>query len=83
MPRSPTLQTRPWELAQRMLQNGAALRPLALVPLGLGMAIYHWAAGLGWAVSFIVIAGAMLAPAIHHVLHRFRVETKDDRGSRP
>jgi hypothetical protein len=92
-----------------MLQHGAALLPLVLVSLGLGMAIYHWAAGLGWAdaflnaamllggmgpvdrldtalgkwlaglyalfagIVFLVIAGAMLAPVVHHVLHRFRI----------
>ena len=36
----------PWELTRRMLRHGAALLPLALLSLGLGMAIYHWAAGL-------------------------------------
>jgi hypothetical protein len=115
MPRRPTLKPHPWELSQRMLQHGAALLPLAFASLGLGMAIYHWAAGLSWADSFLnaamllggmgpvdritttagkwlagayalfagivflVIAGAMLAPVIHHVLHRFRLETGDDR----
>jgi hypothetical protein len=95
-----------------MLQHGAVLFPLALVSLGLGMAIYHWAVGLGWADSFLnaamllggmgpvdpikpttgkwlvgvyalfagivflVLAGTMLAPVIHHVLHRFRLESQ-------
>lgn len=104
----------PWQLAQRMLQHGAALLPLALVSLGLGMAIYHWAAGLPWAdaflnaamllggmgpvdrldttigkwlagiyalfagIVFLVIAGAMLAPVVHHVLHRFKLEGEED-----
>ena len=104
----------PWELTRRMLQHGAALLPLALVSLGLGMAIYHWAAGLSWAdaflnaamllggmgpvdrldttigkwlagvyalfagIVFLVIAGAMLAPVVHHVLHRFRLEGEHD-----
>jgi hypothetical protein len=107
---SPPLKPHPWLLAQRMLQHGAALLPLVLVSLGLGMAIYHWAAGLGWpdaflnaamllggmgpvdrldtalgkwlaglyalfaGIVFLVIAGAMLAPVVHHVLHRFRLE---------
>ena len=107
---SPPLKPHPWVLAQRMLQHGAALLPLVLVSLGLGMAIYHWAAGLGWpdaflnaamllggmgpvdrldtalgkwlaglyalfaGIVFLVIAGAMLAPVVHHVLHRFRLE---------
>jgi hypothetical protein len=107
---SPPLKPHPWVLAQRMLQHGAALLPLVLLSLGLGMAIYHWAAGLGWAdaflnaamllggmgpvdrldtalgkwlaglyalfagIVFLVIAGAMLAPVVHHVLHRFRIE---------
>ena len=43
---------RPWDLAQRMLQHGAALLPLALLSLALGMAIYHWAAGLAWPDAF-------------------------------
>jgi hypothetical protein len=98
-----------------MLLHGAALLPLAFASLALGMAIYHWAVGLGWAdsflnaamllggmgpvdpittmagkwlagayalfagVVFLVIAGTMLAPVIHHVLHRFRLETEDGR----
>ena len=105
----------PWELTRRMLRHGAALLPLALLSLGLGMAIYHWAAGLDWpdaflnaamllggmgpvdridtvigkwlaglyalfaGIVFLVIAGAMLAPVVHHALHRFRIETGDDR----
>jgi hypothetical protein len=100
----------PYMLAQRMLENGAALLPLALLSLALGMAIYHWAVKLSWADSFLnaamllggmgpvnpidtvggkwlvgvyalfagivflVIAGAMLAPVIHHVLHRFMLQ---------
>jgi hypothetical protein len=107
---TPPLKPLPWQLARRMLQHGAALLPLALVSLGLGMAIYHWAAGLPWpdaflnaamllggmgpvdrldtalgkwlagfyalfaGIVFLVIAGAMLAPVVHHVLHRFRLE---------
>jgi hypothetical protein len=107
---TPSLKPLPWQLTRRMLQHGAALLPLALVSLGLGMAIYHWAAGLPWpdaflnaamllggmgpvdrldtalgkwlagfyalfaGIVFLVIAGAMLAPVVHHVLHRFRLE---------
>ena len=112
---TPPLKPHPWVLAQRMLQHGAALLPLVLVSLGLGMAIYHWAAGLGWAdaflnaamllggmgpvdrldtalgkwlaglyalfagIVFLVLAGAMLAPVVHHVLHRFRIEGGGNR----
>ena len=108
---------RPWELARRMLQHGAALLPLALLSLALGMAIYHWAAGLDWpdsflnaamllggmgpvdhidtnvgkwlaglyalfaGIVFLVVAGAMLAPMVHHVLHRFHAES--DRAREP
>jgi hypothetical protein len=114
MPVSPTLKPHPWELSQHMLRHGAALLPLVLGSLALGMAIYHWAAGLSWADSFLnaamllggmgpvdrletttgkwlagayalfagivflVIAGTMLAPVIHHVLHRFRLESEDE-----
>ena len=114
---SPPLKPHPWLLAQRMLHHGAALLPLALVSLGLGMAIYHWAAGLDWAdaflnaamllggmgpvdrldtalgkwlagiyalfagIVFLVIAGAMLAPVVHHVLHHFRLEGGKGSGT--
>ena len=43
----------PWELVRRMLRHGAALLPLALLSLAVGMAIYHWAAGLDWPDSFL------------------------------
>jgi hypothetical protein len=115
---APPLKPHPWQLAQHMLLHGAALLPLALVSLGLGMAIYHWAAGLDWAdaflnaamllggmgpvdrldtalgkwlagiyalfagIVFLVIAGAMLAPVVHHVLHRFRLEGGKDPEAR-
>ena len=97
----------PWDLARRMLQHGAGLLPLGLLSLALGMAIYHWAAGLDWpdsflnaamllggmgpvdhidstsgkwlaglyalfaGIVFLVVAGAMLAPVVHHVLRIF------------
>ena len=103
----------PWELARRMLLHGAALLPLGLLSLALGMAIYHWAAGLDWpdsflnaamllggmgpvdhidttigkllagvyalfaGIVFLVVAGAMLAPVVHHVLHLFHAEGKN------
>jgi hypothetical protein len=91
----------PWELARRMLLHGVALLPLGLLSLALGMAIYHWAAGLDWPDSFLnaamllggmgpvdhidstigkllaVVAGAMLAPVVHHVLHLFHAEGKN------
>jgi hypothetical protein len=78
----------PWELARRMLLHGVALLPLGLLSLALGMAIYHWAAGLDWpdsflnaalfaGIVFLVVAGAMLAPVVHHVLHLFHAEGKN------
>ena len=100
-----------------MLRHGAAVIPLGLFALGLGMAIYHWVEGLPWAdaflnaamllggmgpvdqlhtttgkwlagfyalfagIVFLVLAGVMLAPVIHHVLHRFHLEAgEDDSG---
>jgi hypothetical protein len=42
-----------------------------------------WLAGvyaLFAGVVFLVLAGVMLAPVFHHVLHRFHLETPDDRG---
>jgi hypothetical protein len=36
-----------------MLLHGVALLPLGLLSLALGMAIYHWAAGLDWPDSFL------------------------------
>jgi hypothetical protein len=86
MPVSPTLKPHPWELSQHMLRHGAALLPLVLGSLALGMAIYHWAAGLSWADSFLnaaMLLGGMgpvdrLAPVVHHVLHRFRLESEDE-----
>ena len=115
METSQPLVLRPWELARRMLEHGAALLPLALLSLAVGMAIYHWAAGLDWpdsflnaamllggmgpvdhidttigkwlaglyalfaGIVFLVIAGAMLAPVVHHVLHRFHVASGGDQ----
>jgi hypothetical protein len=96
--------------ARAMFTHGLALLCLVLVALGIGMAIYHWAARLPWTDSFLnasmilggmgpvdrlttatakwlagcyalfsglvflVVAGAMLGPLVHMVLHRFHVE---------
>ena len=93
-----------------MLRHGAALIPLILFALGLGMGIYHYVEGLEWSDSFLnaamllggmgpvnplrttagkwlagvyalfagivflVAAGAMLAPVVHHIMHRFHVD---------
>ena len=98
-----------------MLRHGAAVIPLGVAALGIGMAIYHFVEGLPWADSFLnasmllggmgpvnplhttagkwlaglyalfagivflVLAGVMLAPVIHHVLHKYHLETgKED-----
>ena len=98
-----------------MLRHGAAVIPLGVATLGIGMAIYHFVEGLPWADSFLnaamllggmgpvnplhttagkwlaglyalfagivflVLAGVMLAPIIHHVLHKFHLEAgKED-----
>jgi hypothetical protein len=98
-----------------MLRHGAAVIPLGVAALGIGMAIYHFVEGLPWADSFLnaamllggmgpvnplhttagkwlagfyalfagivflVLAGVMLAPIIHHVLHKYHLETgKED-----
>lgn len=96
-----------WHLARRMMQSGAALLPLAMGTLMLGMAIYHWVEGLSWSgaflnaamllggmgpvdalhteagkwlagfyalfagIVFLVVAGVMLSPVIHHVLEHW------------
>ncbi len=101
-----------------MLRHGAALIPLAVLALGIGMAIYHWVEGLDWAESFLnaamllggmgpvdqlhttagkwlagfyalfaglvflVLAGVMLAPVVHHVLHKFHLETGRDESEK-
>jgi hypothetical protein len=105
---------RPWHLAGHMVSRGLALVPLGIGTLALGMAIYHWVEGLGWAdaflnaamllggmgpvdplhtvagkwlagfyallagVVFLVLAGVMLAPVIHHVLHHFHLEAAEE-----
>jgi hypothetical protein len=98
-----------------MLRHGAAVIPLVIGALGIGMAIYHFVEGLQWVdaflnaamllggmgpvnklhttagkwlagvyalfagIVFLVLAGVMLAPVIHHVLHKFHLETgKED-----
>jgi hypothetical protein len=97
--------------ARDMFQHGGELLVLVLIALALGMAIYHWSAGLPWpdaflnasmilggmgpvdrltgttakllagfyalfsGLVFLVVAGAMLAPLTHAVLHRFHMES--------
>jgi hypothetical protein len=104
----------PWQVAYGMLRHGAALIPVALLALAMGMAIYHWVEGLPWTdaflnaamllggmgpvnslhtvagkwlagfyalfagLVFLVLAGVMIAPVVHHVLHRFHLETGED-----
>jgi hypothetical protein len=101
--------------ARAMFAHGTALLLLVLGALGLGMAIYHWAAGLPWTDSFLnaamilggmgpvnqlstdgakllaglyalfsglvflVVAGAMMGPLVHTVLHRFHVESPETK----
>src|SRR5690349_20089954 len=112
--RPTVLPLRPSHLAGHMVSRALTLVPLGLATLALGMAIYHWVEGLGWAdsflnaamllggmgpvdplhtvagnwlaggyallagVVFLVLAGVMLAPVIHHVLHHFHLEGADD-----
>ena len=100
-----------------MVRHAGALLPLALVTLGIGMAIYHWTEGLGWddaflnaamllggmgpvdplhttagkilagvyamfaGVVFLVLAGVMLQPVLHIVLHRFHLEVTEKRDA--
>ena len=43
-----------------------------------------WLAGvyaLFAGIVFLVLAGAMLAPVLHHVLHRFHLEGTDESGA--
>jgi hypothetical protein len=94
------------------------LLPLGVGTLAFGMAIYHWAEGLGWpnaflnaamllggmgpvdllhttagkwlaggyalfaGVVFLVVAGVMLAPVIHHVLQHFHLEADEKRADK-
>ena len=110
------LAPRPWRLAGHMVSRSAALLPLGVGTLALGMAIYHWVEGLGWpdaflnaamllggmgpvdplrttagkwlagcyallaGVVFLVLAGVMLAPVIHHVLQRVHLEAAGRRA---
>jgi hypothetical protein len=52
---TPELQIshRPWHLAARMVSRGAALLPLGVGTLALGMALYHWVEGLRWPDAFL------------------------------
>ena len=108
---------RPWPLIRRMMSGGAALLPVVLLTLYLGMAIYHYVEGLPWSdaflnsamllggmgpinpihttlgkwliglyalfagLVFLVLAGIMLAPVLHHVVARFhRAEGGEGAG---
>jgi hypothetical protein len=98
-----------------MLSGAAALLPLGIVTLALGMALYHYVEGRPWpdaflnsamlmggmgpvdaihttagkwlaglyalfaGIVFLILAGVMLAPVLHHVLHRFHLENADER----
>jgi len=100
---------RPWPLIRRMMSGGAALLPVVILTLYLGMAIYHYVEGLDWSDSFLnsamllggmgplnpikttlgkwlvgfyalfaglvflVLAGIMLAPVLHHVVSHFHI----------
>jgi hypothetical protein len=44
---------RPWHLASRMLSSAAALIPLGLLTLGIGMGIYHFIERLAWSDAFL------------------------------
>jgi len=97
---------RPWPLIRRMMSGGAALLPVVILTLYLGMAIYNYVEGLSWSdaflnsamllcgmgpvnpiqttlgkwligfyalfagLVFLVLAGIMLAPVLHHVVSR-------------
>jgi hypothetical protein len=108
---------RPWALIRRMMSGGAALLPVVILTLYLGMAIYHYVEGLAWSdaflnsamllggmgpvnpicttpgkwligfyalfagLVFLVLAGIMLAPVLHHVVARFHIG--EGAGRRP
>jgi len=103
-----------------MMSGGAALLPVVILTLYLGMAIYHWVEGLEWSdaflnsamllggmgplnpihttlgkwligfyalfagLVFLVLAGIMLAPVLHHVVSRLKRDEgaggEDDAG---
>jgi hypothetical protein len=115
----PTTNRHHWLIARRMVQSGAALLPLALGTLLLGMAIYHWVEGLPWSsaflnaamllggmgpvdplrteagkwlagfyalfagVVFLVVAGVMLSPVVHHVLQHWFPATAKTQQTDP
>jgi len=92
-----------------MMSGSAALLPVVIGTLAIGMAIYHYVEKLDWSDAFlnssmllggmgpvnplrttlgkwlagfyalfaglvvIVVAGAMLAPVVHHVVERFHL----------
>jgi hypothetical protein len=107
---------RPWPLIRRMMSGGAALLPVVVLTLYLGMAIYHYVEGLAWSdaflnsamllggmgplnpinttlgkwligfyalfagLVFLVLAGIMLAPVLHHVVSRLHRAEGGDGG---
>jgi zinc transporter ZupT len=107
---------RPWPLIRRMMSGGAALLPVIVLTLYLGMAIYHYVEGLAWSdaflnsamllggmgplnpinttlgkwligfyalfagLVFLVLAGIMLAPVLHHVVSRLHRREGGDGG---
>jgi hypothetical protein len=105
---------RPWLIARHMVSGAAALLPLGVLTLALGMTLYHYVEGRSWSdaflnstmlmggmgpvdplqttagkwlaglyalfagIVFLILAGVMLAPVLHHVLHRFHLENADE-----
>ena len=100
-----------------MMSGGAALLPVVVLTLSLGMVIYHFVEGLDWSdaflnssmllggmgplnpihttlgkwligfyalfagLVFLVLAGIMLAPVLHHVVARFHIGESSTRDS--
>lgn len=103
--------------ARRMLRCGSIAGGITLFALGIGVAGYHWIAGLGWVdsflnaamilggmgpvnelaedsakifagcyalfsgLAFVALAGFLVAPVAHRILHRFHYESDDDKDS--
>src|SRR5438045_186737 len=44
---------RVWPLIRRMMSGGAALLPVVVLTLYMGMAIYHYVEGLPWSDAFL------------------------------
>ncbi len=58
----------PWRLAQRMVANGAALLPLAIATLIMGMLIYHGIERLPWSDAFLNAAMLSVLGSSAHLL---------------